>query len=86
MFAQDTRLSSQFARQWKLRMTAQEAALKDVANSKLRGLLVYNKSRNCADVKIGDTALSADGRCWRSRRIGAPARMGGWALSADGRM
>ena len=37
--AQDTSVSGQFAQQWKLRMMAQEAALKEVANSKLRRLL-----------------------------------------------
>ena len=31
---------------------AQEAALKDVANIKLRRLLARNKSFNCADVKV----------------------------------
>ena len=36
---------------------AQEAALKEVANSKLRSLLAYNQSFICADVKIGDTSL-----------------------------
>ena len=55
-FAQNTSLSGQFAQQWTLRRTQQEAALAVVANSKLRRL-VYNKSCNCADVKIGDTPL-----------------------------
>ena len=38
-------------------MTAQEAALKELANGKLRSLLAYNKSSKCSDVKIGDAAL-----------------------------
>ena len=38
-------------------MMAQEAALKEVANSKLRCLLAYNKSFNCTDVAIGDSVL-----------------------------
>ena len=38
-------------------MMAQEAALKEVANSKLRLLLAYDKSFDCADVKFGESAL-----------------------------
>ena len=38
-------------------MMAQEVALKEVANSKLRLLLSFNESFTCTDVKIGDTAL-----------------------------
>ena len=37
-------------------MTAHEAALEKAANTILRRLLAYNKSFNCADVKIGDSA------------------------------
>ena len=40
---QDTLLAGQFAQHWKLRTRAQEAALKEVAKSKLRGLLADNK-------------------------------------------
>ena len=36
---------------------AQEAALKQVANSKLRRLLAHNKTSNCADIKVGDAVL-----------------------------
>ena len=39
-------------------MVAHEAALKDVAYSKLRRLLAYSASFNGADVAIGDSALS----------------------------
>ena len=56
-FARNTSLSGQFAQQWTLRTMEQEAALAEVANSKLRRLLAYNKSRNCTDVKIGATPL-----------------------------
>ena len=56
-FAQDTSLSSQFVQPWKLRMMAQEAALKEVANGKLRRLLASDKSFNCNDVKISSTVL-----------------------------
>ena len=38
-------------------MMAQGAALKEVANSKLRRLLAYNKTFNCADIKVGDLVL-----------------------------
>ena len=37
---------------------AQAAALKEIAGAGHRRLLAYNKSFTCADVKIGDTALS----------------------------
>ena len=39
LFAQDTSRSGQFVQQWTLRMMALEAALKGVANSRLRRLL-----------------------------------------------
>ena len=55
--AQDTSLSGQFVQQWTLNMMAQKAALKEVAKSKLRRLLAYNKSFNCRGVQIGDTVL-----------------------------
>ena len=42
LFAQDTALAGQFVQQWKLRMRAHEATLKQVANSKLRRLLARN--------------------------------------------
>ena len=38
-------------------MMAREAALGEVADSKLRRPLANNKSSNRTDVKIGDTAL-----------------------------
>ena len=57
MVAQDTSLSGQFVKRWKLGVMAQEAALKEVANSTLRRLLASNKSSTCTDVKIGGTAL-----------------------------
>ena len=57
LFAQDTSISGQFAQQWQLRIRAQEAALKEIANSKLRRLLAYNKTFDCADIKVGDTVL-----------------------------
>ena len=44
LVAQDTFLSGQFAPEWKLRMLAQDAALKEVDNSKLRRLLAVSRS------------------------------------------
>ena len=55
LFAQDSSISGQFAQQWLLRIRAQEAALKEIANSKLRRLLAYNKTFDCVDIKVGDT-------------------------------
>ena len=57
LLSQDTSASGQFAQQWKLRMMAQEAALKEVANSKLRRQMAHNKTFNCTDIKVGDTVL-----------------------------
>ena len=53
LFAQDTSISGQFAQQWQLRIRAQEAAPKEIANSKLRRLLAHNKTFDCVDVKSG---------------------------------
>ena len=39
MFSQDTSATGQFAQRWMLRMRAQEASHKEIANSKLRRLL-----------------------------------------------
>ena len=57
LFAQDTSLSGQFVANWKLRMLAQEAALKEIANSKLRRILAFNNSFESVDVKVGDEVL-----------------------------
>ena len=54
LFAQDSSLAGQFVQQWKLRTRAQEATLKEVANSKLRRLLARNKTSNCAEIDVGD--------------------------------
>ena len=56
-FTQNTSLPGQYARQWGLRMRSQGAALKVVANSKLRRLLAYSRSFNFTDIAIGDSAL-----------------------------
>ena len=49
LFAQDTSLAGQFVNQWKPRMRAEEATLKEVANIKLRRLLAYNKLAQAGD-------------------------------------
>ena len=53
-------------------MVAQEAALKEVAISKLRRSLAYNKSVKRADVQIGGATLSHKAM----NREGAPRRRG----------
>ena len=62
VFAQDTSSVGQFVQQRKLRMRAQEATVKEVANSKLRRLRAYNKSYNSLDINIGDSALFFESR------------------------
>ena len=56
-FAQDTSKSGQFAQQWKLRIMAQDAASKEIANSRLRKVLAYNESFTRTNVKIGDAVI-----------------------------
>ena len=72
LFAQETTLSGQFTQQWRLRMVAQEAAPEGVANSKLRPPSAYNKSFNCADIAIADSAPFQK----RVNRKSAPRRRG----------
>ena len=54
---QNASAPGQLAQRRMLRMTAHEAALKEVASSKLRRFLAYGRSFNCADVKRGNLAL-----------------------------
>ena len=58
MFAQDASLPGQFVQQCKLRLRAQEATLKDIANSNLRRPLAHNKTFNCAEIGVDDIAIS----------------------------
>ena len=58
LFTQNVSLSGQFAQQWMLGMTAREAGLKAVAEGELRRLLSRDESFDCADAKIGVSALS----------------------------
>ena len=57
---------------------AQGAALKEVANGELRCLLAYKRTSNCADIKIGGSALSYNS----GDRTGAP-QWGGSACIQD---
>ena len=57
MFAQGTSLAGQLDHQWAPRFRPQEAALKEVAITKLRRHLVYDKSSNCTDIALGDLVL-----------------------------
>ena len=53
-------------------MTAQEAALKEIANSKFQRLAEFNKSSTCANVDIGDDVLFFKAQSQKS----APRRRG----------
>ena len=57
LFCQDTSLSGQFVAHWELRIMVQEGAVRGIANGKLRRPLEYNKSFDCAEVEVGDSAL-----------------------------
>ena len=61
-FAQDTLISEQFAQHWELRMVAQKAALKELANSELRCLLARNQSFECTAAKIGRVGRRGEAR------------------------
>ena len=76
MFAQDTSLAGQFVQQWKLRMKAARATLKEIANSELRRLLARTKTFSCAEIDVGDMALFYKARSRKSspRRTG-PAKV-----------
>ena len=54
LLLQDASLSGQFVTQWKLRMSAQQAALKEIANGTLRRSLAFNNSFDSTDVRVGD--------------------------------
>ena len=76
LFAQETSISGQFAQRWKLRMTAQEAALEEMTDSKLRRLLARIRSFEGADARAGYSA-----RFYESvKRKSAPRRFGPAAI------
>ena len=60
-FAQVASVSGQFAQHWTLRILAQEAAPKELANGRLRRLLAPYRPFTFTDVRIGDTALFSTG-------------------------
>ena len=76
--AQDSSLSRLVAQRRKLRMMAQGAALEDIADSRLRRLLAYNKSFVRADLKIASTALP-----YKAQRKKGALRWRGPALISD---
>ena len=57
LFVQETSISGQFAQQWRLRMMARKAALREMANSESRRLFAHARLFDCPDVKVGDWAL-----------------------------
>ena len=76
MFAQDATLAGQFVNQWKLRVKAHEATLKEITNSKLRRLLVHNTTFNCTEIHVGNTVLFRKERRWKSSpRLRGPAKV-----------
>ena len=50
-------MSGRFAYQWKLRATAQGAALTEAPDGTFRRFLAYDKSYNCADAQVGESVL-----------------------------
>ena len=56
-FGQDTSTPGQSVQRWKLRMMAQSAALREIANSESRWLLDRNKSLDCADANAGGSVI-----------------------------
>ena len=60
LFAAETSPPGQLAQQWELRMLAQEAAVREAADSQLYRLLAHNRSFNCTYVAMGDPALFHD--------------------------
>ena len=71
-FSQDTSLSGQLSQRWKLRKMAQEAALQEIASSRLLRLLAFNESLACTNVKIGERVL-----CFKAPNKEAAPRRGG---------
>ena len=81
LFAQDTSISGQFVHQWQLRIRAQEAALKEIANSKLRRLLAYNKTFDSVDIKVGDEVLFYKAPRRKAARVGVDRRRSWTSIS-----
>ena len=75
-FAQETSISGQFAQQWELRKTAQEAALKEMAKSELRRLLTHNHSLFRAEFAFGTKRCAINVLASKARRGGMARRHG----------
>ena len=73
-FAQDTSLSGRFVARWGLRMLAQEAALEEIANSKLRRILAFNNSFDSADLRVVDEVPFLRLRPGRAPAVGGGPR------------
>ena len=86
-FAQDTSLSGQSVQHWELRMMAQEAALEEIAYSRIRRRLARSESVACADVNIGAAALlcNAQGKKRAARRRGLASILDIGGVGATGR-
>ena len=61
-FAEDIPLAGQFVQQWKLRVRAQEATMREIARSKLRRLLAHSKTFNCEEIDVRVMAPSYKAR------------------------
>ena len=89
-FAQGTSQSGHFVAQWKLRMMAQETALREIANSKLRRISARNNSPDSVDVRaVGEVlfhkALSRrSSPRWRGPAKVLPLDETGATLSSQG--
>ena len=70
--AHDVSISGQFARLWKPRAMAQEAALEEIASSRSRILLSRNQSFDCADVELRESVIFFEA----ASRQSAPRRQG----------
>ena len=56
-FARDASVSSRLASQWKLRVLAQEAMLKDMDNGQLRRIMHHHQTFNSFGIAIGDAVV-----------------------------
>ena len=72
LFAEDAFLSGYFAQQSMLRIAAEEITRKGIADSRLRKPLEINRSSDCTEVEIEDSAIFLE-------PLIAGARLGGVA-------
>ena len=75
-FARDTSPTGQCVQRRKLRLRAQAATLKEIANSKLRRLLAHNSFFNCPEIDWGDSVMFYKAQSRRSSpRWRGPAKI-----------